>query len=115
MSSWTDATSLSEACVRKGKLCRRRKCRGRLQSTPGGGSHGRLLPLDTPVRDDARPKDDSKGEFNPEAQATEKENREAEPVTEDAEKEFEEHTQLKQDRLKEQTRGGATKKTTDPD
>ncbi|KAJ1097405.1 hypothetical protein NDU88_002524 [Pleurodeles waltl] len=38
-----------------------------------------------------------------------------ETVIEEAEKEFEEHRQLELDGLKEQTRGGATEKTRDPD
>ncbi|KAJ1097406.1 hypothetical protein NDU88_002525 [Pleurodeles waltl] len=79
------------------------------------GTRKSLLPADTPVRDDVRPKDDGKEENNTESQFTEKGQREIESAMEEAEKEFEEHTQLELDGMKEQTRGGATEITMDPD
>ncbi|KAJ1082933.1 hypothetical protein NDU88_003094 [Pleurodeles waltl] len=79
------------------------------------GTRRSLRPLDTPVRIDVRPKDDGKEEVNTEVLAAEKGKREAESATEDYEKEFGEHTQLKFDGLKEQRRGCVTEKTMDPD
>ncbi|KAJ1151514.1 hypothetical protein NDU88_004294 [Pleurodeles waltl] len=77
------------------------------------GTRRSLLPPDTPVWDNVRPMNDCQRDLNTEVQRGGK--REAEPAMEDAEKEFGEYTQLKLDMLKEQTRGGATEKTTDPD